>query len=84
MFKIAKQMTTKKQVTIAGDKCVRNDRGDFASTDFGKHSSWKEDYQSLLNDEFHWNKENWALITLKSSSNWSGVSEKDFTYDEER
>ena len=52
MVKIAKQMTTKNQVIIAGDKFVRNDRGDFASTDFGKHSSWKEHYQSWLNDEF--------------------------------
>ena len=52
MVKIAKQMTTKNQVTIAGDKFVRNDRGDFASTDFRKHSSWKEHYQSWLNDEF--------------------------------
>ena len=84
MVKIAKQMTTKNQVIIAGDKFVRNDRGDFASTDFRKHSSWKEHYQSWLNDEFDWNKENWVLISLKSSSNWSGVCEKDFTYDKER
>ena len=49
-------MTTTNQ-DIVGDKCVRNDRGDLATSDLGKHLAWKEHYQRLLNEEFEWNKE---------------------------
>ena len=59
VFKIAKQITTTNR-DIAGDKCVKNDgrgRGDLATSDHGKHLSWKEDCQRLLNDKLEWNKD---------------------------
>ena len=55
VFKIAKQMTTINQ-DIVGDKCIRNDRGDLATCDYGKHLTWQEHYQRLPNEEFEWNK----------------------------
>ena len=62
VFKIAKQITTTNR-DIAGDKCVKNDGreggegGDLATSDHGKHLSWKEDCQRLLNDKLEWNKD---------------------------
>ena len=64
VFKIAKQITTTNR-DIAGDKCVKNDGreggegggGDLATSDPGKHLSWKEDCQRLLNDKLEWNKD---------------------------
>ena len=49
-------------MVIAGDKCVKNDGrgrggGDLATSDHGKHLSWKEDCQRLLNDKLEWNKD---------------------------
>ena len=50
----------RQSVVIAGDKCVKNDGrggGGLATSDHGKHLSWKEDCQRLLNDKLEWNKD---------------------------
>ena len=60
VFKIAEQMTAINQ-DIVGDKCVRNDRGDVPTSDYGKLLAWKEHYQRLLNEEYEWNKENMSV-----------------------
>lgn len=60
VFKIAKQMTTTNQDTV-GEKCVRNDKSDLATSNQGKHLAWKEHYQKLLKEEFDWNKDNFSV-----------------------
>ena len=60
VFKIAKQMTTTNQDTV-GEKCVRNDRSDLATSDQEKHLAWKEHYQKLLKEEFDWDKDNFSV-----------------------
>ena len=37
---------------VVYDKCVRSDRGDWTTSDYGKHSAWKEHYQTFLSEEF--------------------------------
>lgn len=61
VFKIAKQIKSKKNDTVVGDKCVKNDKGELALTDTEKHLTWTEDYERLLNEEFSLNKENSVL-----------------------
>ena len=46
---------------IVCDKCVRSDRDDWATSDYRKHSAWKEHYQIFLNEEFEWKNENLSL-----------------------
>lgn len=57
VFKIAKQMISTNR-DVVGDKCVRNDRGDLATSDQDKLLAWKEYYERLLNEEFDWDKDN--------------------------
>ena len=44
VFKIAKQMTTT-NLDIVGDISVGNDTGDLATSDHGKHLTWKEEFE---------------------------------------
>lgn len=53
IFKIAKQMRKDNQ-DVLGDKCVRNDTGNLATSDVAKCVAWKEHYSRLLNVEFPW------------------------------
>ena len=40
VLKIVKQTTTTNH-NIVGGKCIRNDRGDLATSDLRKHLAWK-------------------------------------------
>ena len=56
MFKIAKQMKKTNQ-DVVGEKCIRNDEGNLASTEEEKKLSWKSHYEKLLNTEFDWDRD---------------------------
>ena len=53
-------LTTTNQ-NIVGDKFIRNDRADLATSDHGKHLAWNEHCQRVINEEFEWNKENLSV-----------------------
>ena len=44
-----------------GENCVKIYRGDLADTDHEKLLAWQEHYERLLNKEFDWNKESFAI-----------------------
>ena len=52
-FRIARQMTNQNKDVI-GDACVKNDKGVLVFSDEEKLHAWKQHYERLLNEEFHW------------------------------
>ena len=48
-----------KTTDIVGDKCIRDDAGNIAYDDAAKLKAWKDQYERLLNEEFH--AEKWSL-----------------------
>ena len=48
VFKIAKQMKKTNQ-DVVGEKCIRNDESNLASTEEEKKLAWKSHYKKLLN-----------------------------------
>ena len=46
VFKIAKQMKNTNQ-DVVGEKCIRNDEGNLASTEEEKKLAWKSHYEKL-------------------------------------
>ena len=53
IFKLAKHMRKDNQ-DVLGDKCVRDDTGNLATSDVAKCIAWKEHYSRLFNVEFPW------------------------------
>ena len=61
VFKIAKQMKKTNQ-DVVGEKCIRNDEGNLASTEEEKKLAWKSHYEKLLNTEFDWDRDSLSEV----------------------
>ena len=61
VFKIANQMKKTNQDAV-GEKCIRNDEGNLASTEEEKKLAWKSHYEKLLNTEFHWDRDSLSEV----------------------
>ena len=42
---------------VVGEKCIRNDNGELATTDQEKLLAWQQHYERLLNEEFNWDED---------------------------
>ena len=60
VFKIAKQMKAE-NCSVAGDKCVRNDKEELTLTDAERHLAWEKHYQRS---------------GLRRSSNWTSTANR--------
>ena len=56
VFRIARQCVSENQ-DVVGESCVRNDRGDLATTDDDKTEAWQCHHDRLLNTENAWERE---------------------------
>ena len=54
IFKMARQTRHENQ-DVVGDPCIVMDNGELAFNVSDKLSAWKEQYETLLNEEFEWN-----------------------------
>ena len=61
VFKIAKQMKKTNQ-DVVGEKCIRNDEGNLASTEEEKKLAWKSHCEKLLNTEFDWDRDSLSEV----------------------
>ena len=46
---------------VVGEKCIRNDNGELATTDQEKLLAWQQHYERLLNEEFNWDEDSLVL-----------------------
>ena len=47
---------------VVGEKCIRNDESNLASTEEEKRLAWKSRYEKLLNTEFDWDRDSLSEI----------------------
>ena len=47
---------------VVGEKCIRNDEGNLASTEEEKKLAWKSHYEKLLNTEFDWDRDSLSEV----------------------
>ena len=60
LFRIARQMKQDNQ-DVVGEKCVLNDEGAMTFSDSARKKAWHQHYETLLNVEFPWERENLPL-----------------------
>ena len=63
VFKIAKQIKAE-NCSVAGGKCVRNDKEELTRTDAERHITWKKHYQKP------------EKFGLRRSSNWTSTANR--------
>ena len=51
---VVKNMTSRGNVDVIGDKPVKNDTGEMSMSEEAKQNAWAEHYERLLNVEFDW------------------------------
>ena len=56
---------------VVGEKCIRNDEGNLASTEEKKKLAWKSHYEKLLNTEFDWDRDNFVRSSSSRGASYA-------------